>query len=237
MKHELEVLIEMQNCDDIIGEKEVLMQTLPEELSSLIKNLENADAQLEKTVKKLEENLKTQKLKELDIKTNKEKIDKYKNQLLSIQTNKEYKALNSEVNHLEAKNTAIDDDLIELMEEEANLRLQKKKELAVQQKASEELKANEEKLKQKIKEVENEIIQIRDKRNTLAAQLPTPLVKRYAALIKNKNRKAVVFNENGTCSGCHYMIRPQLIIEINDADHVVNCENCSRMLVLKPQKI
>ena len=30
MKHELKVLIEMQNCDDIIGEKEILMKTLPE---------------------------------------------------------------------------------------------------------------------------------------------------------------------------------------------------------------
>ena len=51
MKHELEVLIEMQNCDDIIGEKEILMKTLPQELSSLIQNLESANAKLEETEK------------------------------------------------------------------------------------------------------------------------------------------------------------------------------------------
>ncbi|MDO9577258.1 MAG: C4-type zinc ribbon domain-containing protein [Candidatus Cloacimonadales bacterium] len=234
MKHELEVLIEMQNCDDIIGEKEILMQTLPQELSSLIQNLESAEAKLDKTLKELDENLKTQKLKELDIKVNKERIDKYKNQLLAIQTNKEYKALNSEVSHLEAKNTSIDDGLIELMEEEANIRAKKQNALAVQKKASDELKANEEKLKQKITEVEKEITQIREKRNDLASNLPHSMVKRYAALIKTKNRKAVVYNDNGTCSGCHYMIRPQQLIEINHGEHVVNCENCGRMLVFKP---
>jgi predicted nucleic acid-binding Zn-ribbon protein len=235
MKHELEVLIEMQNCDDIIGEKEILMQTLPQELSSLIQNLEKAKAKLDETDNKLDANLKTQKLKELDIKANKEKIDKYKNQLLAIQTNKEYKALNSEVSHLEAKNTAIDDELIELMEEEANLRTLKQEDEAVHQKASDELKANEEKLKLRIKEVEKEIDEIRDKRNMMAKNLPRSMVKRYAALIKNKDRKAVVFNEKGTCSGCHYKIRPQLIIEINDGDHVVNCESCGRMLIFKPE--
>ncbi|MFC1898542.1 zinc ribbon domain-containing protein [Candidatus Cloacimonadota bacterium] len=235
MKHELEILIEMQNCDDIIGEKEILMKTLPQELSSLIQNLELANVQLEKTGHELEENLKTQKLKELDIRSNKEKIDKYKNQLLTIQTNKEYKALNSEVSHLEAKNTSIDDELIELMEEEANIRTKKEEDQAVQKKAADELKANEEKLKQKIVKVEQEITEIRDKRNKMATALPRTMIKRYASLIKNKARKAVVFNINGTCSGCHYKIRPQLLIEINNAENVVNCESCGRMLVFEPQ--
>ncbi|MCF7859988.1 MAG: hypothetical protein K9N07_11820, partial [Candidatus Cloacimonetes bacterium] len=161
MSKKLDILIEMQKCDDIIGEKESLMQSLPEELSSLKENLAVANAQLEDTQKLLDENLKNQKLKELEIKSNKEKIDKYKNQLLTIQTNKEYKALNSEVSHLENKNTGIDDEIIELMEAEANLRNQVKDEQEIQNKAQTELNANEEKLKKKIIEVEKEIDEIR----------------------------------------------------------------------------
>ncbi|MCF7792881.1 MAG: hypothetical protein K9N09_02855 [Candidatus Cloacimonetes bacterium] len=235
MSKKLDILIEMQKCDDIIGEKESLMQSLPEELSSLKENLAVANAQLEDTQKLLDENLKNQKLKELEIKSNKEKIDKYKNQLLTIQTNKEYKALNSEVSHLENKNTGIDDEIIELMEAEANLRNQVKDEQEIQNKAQTELNANEEKLKKKIIEVEKEIDEIRAQRNEMATELPKSVVKRYAALIKNKNRKAVVFEVNGSCSGCHYVIRPQLIIEIKNRKHVVTCESCGRMLVAKPE--
>ncbi|MCK4311471.1 MAG: hypothetical protein KAW88_01915 [Candidatus Cloacimonetes bacterium] len=233
MIKELEVLNQMQKCDDIITGKSILTKTLPQELNSLIQNLEESNKKLAQTENKLEENLKFQKLKELDIKSNKEKIEKYKNQLLMIKTNKEYKALNSEISHLETKNSEIDDDLIVLMEEESNIRLQLEADKKVQKDAEDELKANEEKLKKRIEEVEKEIAEIRNKRNLLAEGLPRQLIRRYAALIKNKGRKAVVFNENDACSGCGYQIRPQLVIEINEGKKILNCENCGRMLVPK----
>ena len=79
-----------------------------------------------------------------------------------------------------------------------------------------------------------EIEQIRDKRNEYATKLSRQILKRYASLIKNKNRKAVVFNENNACSGCGFSIRPQLIIEINNKVRLVHCESCGRILVAKP---
>jgi uncharacterized protein len=234
MNQKLKILIQMQELDDVIGEKDILTRELPQELSSMKQNLEDANNQLEETSQLLDENIKTQKLKELEIRSNKDKIDKYKNQLLTIQTNKEYKALNSEVSHLESLNTGIDDDLIEMMEEEAKIRTELDEKKAIQKKADDLLKANEEILKKKIDAVEKEIVVVRDKRNSLAKGLSTTMVRRYAALIKNKNRKAVVFDVNGTCSGCHYKIRPQLIIEIREAEKVLNCESCGRMIVAKP---
>ena len=233
MIKELEILNQMQKCDDIISEKGILTKTLPQELSSLIQNLEEANNNLARTENELEENLKFQKLKELDIKSNKDKIEKYKIQLLTIKTNKEYKALNSEISHLETKNSEIDDEQIVFMEEESNIRLQLEADKKVQKDAENELKANEEKLKKKIEEVEKEIAEIRNKRNLLAEGLPKQLVRRYAALIKNKGRKAVVFNENDACSGCGYQIRPQLVIEINEGKKSLNCESCGRVLVPK----
>ena len=234
MIKELIILVKMQGCDDIIGEKEILTKQLPEELNNLKQNLETANNKLAETENALDENLKTQKLKELDIKANNEKIEKYKNQLLTIKTNKEYKALNSEVSHLENKNAEIDDELIILMEEEFNIIAQLEIDKKEQNKADDELKANEEKLRKKIEDVEKDIAEYRNKRNILAKELNPQLVRRYALLIKNKDRKAVVFSDNNACGGCGYNIRPQLIIEINEGQKIINCENCGRMLVSKP---
>lgn len=234
MIKELKILVKMQECDDIIGEKEILTKQLPEELNNLKQNLETANNNLAETENALEENLKTQKLKELDIKANNEKIEKYKNQLLTIKTNKEYKALNSEVSHLENKNSETDDELIVLMEEEVNIIAQLEIDKKEQKKADDELKANEEKLRKKIEDVEKGIAEYRNKRNILAKELNPQLVRRYALLIKNKNRKAVVFSDNNACGGCGYNIRPQLIIEINEGQKIINCENCGRLLVSKP---
>ncbi len=97
MNKELEILIQMQAKDDKIGKKEILTRTLPEKLSSMKTNLEEADLTKAATKDELDQNILSQKQNELNIKEHHEKIAKYKNQLLTIKTNKEYKALNSEI--------------------------------------------------------------------------------------------------------------------------------------------
>jgi len=231
MKKQLEILIQMQKLDTIIGEKNILTKELPQQLNSLKQSLKEADETVAATKSELEENLKDQKLKELDIADNNTKIAKYKNQLLTIETNKEYKALNSEINHLEKKNSKIDDELIGLMEAEVEIKEHLEKEEKAQLHASNELKANEDKLEKEIQEVNKEIEELKSKRNGKAKDLPRELIRRYASLIKNKNRKAVVFNDNNACSGCGYTIRPQVAIDIKEGNSVIYCESCGRILV------
>jgi len=235
MNQELELLIKMQKCDDIIGAKEKLKKELPAELNSLKENLKNAVRQMEETKSLLDENLKNQKLKDIDIKENKDKIGKYKNQLLDIKTNKEYKALNSEVSHLETENSKIDDELLELMEAETQLRERLKENEKKKKEAEANLKANEDRLNKKIESVAVDIEQVREERNSFGKQLSRTTLKRYGNLIKHKNRKAVVFNDNGACSGCGFRIRPQLVIEINEGKKIISCENCGRILVARPK--
>lgn len=221
----------MQKLDKVIGEKNILTKELPQQLNSLKQSLKDADETVAATKSELDENLKDQKLKELDIADNNAKSDKYKNQLLTIETNKEYKALNSEINHLEKQNSGIDDELISLMEVESELKERLGEENKAQKKASDELKANEEKLEKEIQEVQKDIEELKSKRNTLAKDLPRDIIRRYASLIKNKNRKAVVFDDNNACSGCGYTIRPQVAIDIKEGNSVIYCESCGRILV------
>ncbi|MCD4830027.1 MAG: hypothetical protein K8R90_11415 [Candidatus Cloacimonetes bacterium] len=227
-------LIRMQRFDDRIGDLDAQKEKLPRELDSLKTNLIEAESKVEQTKSALEDNQKQQKLKELDIQGNKEKMAKYENQLLAIKTNKEYKALNSEINHLKEKNSAIDDDILMLMEAETQLRTQLEEDNAAQDAAQKELDENEDRLRNRIGEVEKEIGEQRELRNELAGHLPRSLVKRYVLLIKNKQRKAVVFMENDACNGCGFRVRPQLAIEINRGTKIISCENCGRIIVEKP---
>ncbi len=233
MKKQLEILIKMQKLDTIIGQKNILTKELPQQLNSLKQSLKDADETVSATKSELDENLKDQKLRELDIADNNAKVAKYKNQLLTIETNKEYKALNSEINHLEKKNSQVDDNLIGLMEAESELKERLDEENKAQKVSSDELKANEEKLEKEIQEVQKDIEDLKGKRNVMAKNLPRELIRRYAALIKNKNRKAVVFNVKNACSGCGYTIRPQVAIDIKAGNSVIYCESCGRILVAK----
>ena len=104
-------------------------------------------------------------------------------------------------------------------------------------KAENELKANEDRIEKKIEIVRNDIDKLKNERNSYAKQIKnTNLVKRYVALIKNKSRKAVVFNDKNACSGCGFKVRPQQVIEINEGNKIISCESCGRILVPKPMK-
>ena len=231
MIKQLETLIKMQKFDKVIGEKNILTKELPQQLNSLKQSLLDADEAVNTTKSELDENQIEQKSKELDIADNNTKVAKYKNQLLTIETNKEYKALNSEINHLEKKNSGIDDELISLMETESELRDSLNKNNVAQKKASDELKANEEKLEKEIQVVQKDIEELKSKRNKKAVELPRDLIRRYGNLIKNRNRKAVVYNDNNACSGCGYTIRPQVGIDMKAGNSVIYCESCGRILV------
>ena len=221
----------MQKIDDKIAEKDALKNNLPLQLEQLTLNVQKAEENLAILAKGIETNSQNQKAKELEIKTNKETKLKYGHQLDGIKTNKEYKALNSQIALLDEKITKIEEEILAIMEEETNLKKQQTEWKAKKKHADENLKANETLLKAEIEKVNIEIEKLKEMRSDYAKQIPIALVKKYVQLIKNKNHKAVVYSHNDACSGCGFHIRPQILIEINDINKTIFCENCGRILV------
>jgi len=231
MSTQIPLLIEMQKLDDIISGLEIQKKQLPQQLDNLKLSLANATEDLDKTEKLLEQNILTQKSKENEIKSNKDLKLKYGHQLDTIKTNKEYKALNSQIVKLDEKNSEIEEEILLVMEEENYLKKQRDEQRKLKKLADENLKANENILHQEIVEVEKNITLSKEKRTEIGKQLPMSLVKKYVQLIQHKNKKAVVFSSNNACSGCGFHIRPQILIELNDQNKIIYCENCGRILV------
>jgi len=231
MQEQIKILVQMQTYDDRIGEKEELKILLPKQLHDLIAHVETAGSKVAELQKAQEDKIRQQKQKEIDIKTNIDLMRKYQAQLAEIKTNKEYKALNSEVTSLGAKNSEFETQILTLMEEETAIKDELKIAQTDQKQAQKELEEREGELRRQIEEVDKMITDYKEKRNNLGRGLPLALGKRYILLIKNKNRKAVVYNNNGTCSGCGFRIRPQLVLELEKKVKMIACENCGRILV------
>jgi predicted nucleic acid-binding Zn-ribbon protein len=231
MIERLQTLTQMQKLDDEIGRCRELQQILPQQLNELIEAVEEANAKVLEIEAVRAGIQKKQKELEDQTKHNLELMRKYGGQLADIKTNKEYKALNSEIANLKAKNGEFESSMLELMETDSEI----KKQLAVEQakqKAAENRKSDKEgDLKTQIAALEGKIEEIRNRRNDLARTLPVPLVKQYGALIKNKDNIAVAYNQNGACGGCGFIIRPQIRIELDLKKKIISCENCGRILM------
>ncbi len=234
MKKRVGSLIAMQKCDDKIADKENLKSELPKQLKNLIEEEEQAKSDVEVTTEEINQVIIMQKDKEILIKQNKEKAMKYEEQLATIKTNKEYKALNSEIALLSSLNSELESEIIALMEQENELKSIKIEREKVLKEKHENLTNQEGVLKKQIDSLDGEIEKLKKERNALAVDLPKALIKQYKILIINRNRKAVAFEQDGACSACGFKIRPQLIIELEKQDKTLFCENCNRFLVKKP---
>lgn len=231
MEEQLRTLVQMQQLDDRIGALRVLQQELPQQLNEIIEHVDQATANLLACETERAELAKKQRSLEGDIKQHQEQIKKYGNQLSEIKTNKEYKALNSEIAFLKEKISEQESHQLELMdaENQAAARVNEaKQELDKAEKAKSE---QEGELRRQIDSLEGQIEDLRAQRNTMARTLPLQIVKLYGNMIKNKGNLAVVFCRKGACGGCGFVIRPQVRIELQLRKKINYCESCGRILV------
>ncbi len=231
MEEQLRTLAKMQKLDDQIGTLRLLQQELPQELNDIIERVDQATANLLGSETERAEIAKKQRALEGDIKQSQETIKKYATQLSEIKTNKEYKALNSEIAYLKDKISELESQELEQMdlESEAKKKVdQDKKDLEAAEKTKREREGD---LRKQIESLDTEIEKLRAERTVLAQTLPQNLVRQYANMIKNKNNLAVVYARNGACGGCGFVIRPQIRIEIQLRKKINFCESCGRILM------
>ncbi len=228
----IEILIKMQKIDSRIKELQKKIEILPKKLSKLEENVKITTQDLNKSENALKENLIEQNNKKLSIQQNNDKIAKFKNQLLQIKNNKEYKALNSEITFLEKENEKIDDETLELMLKADEIKAEIERNKQAKKAAETELNKNKDKLNNEIAQVESQIKLLKDKRKEIAQGLDRTTLKRYVRIIKAKD-VAVVHCEKNACGGCGFKLRPQLLIDIKKGDKIYSCENCGRIIVSK----
>jgi len=76
-----------------------------------------------------------------------------------------------------------------------------------------------------------EIDNLEQKKEKFAEDISFTLYRRYQRLIVHKDGRALATIENGVCTGCHFKIRPQIIVEVTKGDSIIICENCSRIFI------
>ncbi|MEA2104460.1 MAG: C4-type zinc ribbon domain-containing protein [Candidatus Cloacimonadota bacterium] len=232
MQKDLEILCSLQKLDNKIFQIDKKAKRLPKQLKELEEKNESDNKAIIEINQNLEDNLQKQMNHELDISANLKEINNYESQLLSVKTNKEYKALNSEIAFKKEKNASIEEKLIELLEEESILKNEKKSIEIVFTSDKKKLEEERVKIDAEIHEYETQINVWEQKKKDLGKKIPEILFRRYNRLISHKNGKAIAeITKEGVCSGCHFKIRPQIVVEVIKGNSIITCENCSRIFI------
>ena len=94
------------------------------------------------------------------------------------------------------------------------------------QKREQDVHAQESALKS---EVEN----LKKEREALVAALPGPIALMYGQIANHKQGIVLAPIQAGVCGACKLSLRAQVINEVQMAQTVVTCDNCSRILYIE----
>jgi predicted nucleic acid-binding Zn-ribbon protein len=230
MNSDLKQLIRLQAIDVSIQELRSRIDRFPAISKALDEKLRAAQSGLEATREKAKNNQGSRKKLESEISSVEGKISKYRDQMMAVKTNDEYRALQHEIEHAQTAIRKVEDDILNLMmEAETNQSDIKTAEVRLkedQAKVNEERKALDEENKRDLSALESYLKERKD----IQGAVSSDLISQYERVRKHRGGIGVAPARNEVCEICQVRIRPQVFQEIRKNDQIIACDACQRIL-------
>ncbi|HRV34803.1 MAG TPA: C4-type zinc ribbon domain-containing protein [Desulfomonilia bacterium] len=233
MKDLLEGLIALQNVELEIFKAEEGLKELPkeiDEIDSIIRARKSSLDAVDEEIAMFEEK-KTP--LEAELKENQEILDAADARIKRIKTNKEYLALQREIDLAKKRKGDIEEQLLGLMDKIEKKGTDKER---IQKSFEADrviLDEKKEKLLAQMKELEAVVAEYKGQDEKLRASVEPSLLSKYDRIKQSKKGIAVVDCRHGVCGGCHMHIPPQLYNELVRGDKMIICPTCQRMLYIE----
>lgn len=230
MLPEIEALLVVQDRDHKIQQLTNELEKIPRDAENAKLRYKNDGDALASAKLALQENTVAIKGIELDIKTRKNTIAKLKTQQFETKKNEEFTALGAEVIRYTDTVDELETTELELMEKADSL--------------TETLNKAEARLAITKKDVEEELVQLKERsvqskarlteqkaeRTELVKNVDGSLLAMYDRLFKTKGNSAVSPLTGNQCGGCHMKVVPGTVSKAIAEEEVTQCENCSCFL-------
>jgi hypothetical protein len=163
------------------------------------------------------------------------RLSKYKGQLMEVKTNKEYQAMQHEIEAAEKAVREHEDRLLDRMEEQERLSSELKAAESALKSAEAEIAGERKTIEAERDDLERMLQRQTDERTSLAAQVARPALALYDQLFAHRKGVALSEARAGSCTQCHVRMRPQVFNEVRRMDALIQCDSCSRILYFLPQ--
>ena len=148
----------------------------------------------------------------------------------AVKTNQEFQALNHEIDVALASKSALEDQIIALMDAADTLDTILNDALTVLAERTRDADAGKKDLRTDRAAQEDELIRLAAARVPAAAAVPAPIQAKYEQLLKGRKGVAVAPMVNGLCTACHVVLRPNAEQQVRKSDTIVTCDSCQRIL-------
>jgi predicted nucleic acid-binding Zn-ribbon protein len=233
MLPELQNLLELQKADREILRLNEEIAALPRRVAAIEQQLAGTKAILEQAKGAVKADDAARRKYETSIQDLQQKISKYRDQMLDVKTNDQYRALQHEIDFSNQEIRNIEDKILELMLNADAREKQVKGAEADLKSETAEIEKEKEEARRRTAEDEKELAEWKAKRDQYRAAVPADLLQHYDRVSKfRKTGLSEVRDQK--CMGCQVMLRPQTYNEVRAGERVVICDSCQRVLYFDP---
>ncbi len=230
MMPELKQLIRLQQLENTATEARGQLEDTPARLEALAMALAEHAEVVDAANLALNEHRTSRATLEKDIAAVQSRLNRFKEQLMSVKTNKEYQAMQTEIAVGEREVGRLEDQLLERMLETDDLShnvIQAEQRLAEEQTR---VDTRREHIEQECAAFQTQLATFDIERSKVAEQLPSQTMSLFETLARGRKGVAVVEAKLGRCTSCHVRLRPQLFNDVRSNSTLIQCESCQRIL-------
>jgi predicted nucleic acid-binding Zn-ribbon protein len=235
MSPEIERVIALQRLDSAVLDAERRLADEPEREKGFEARLESARERLASARQRLTENQNARREIEKEVAIQQARLSKFRDQLMDVKTNREYQAIQHEIEIAQNEVRTREEKILERMIEADDLNATHKHaegELAAEQKA---VDADRHTMQEENGELKASLERISGERLALVAAIDKRVLAIFELVARKRNGIAVAEARDGICTICHVRLRPQVFNTVLRNDQIIQCDTCNRILYSTPK--
>jgi len=235
MSPDLERLIKLQELESTIADAKTAIAAQPQRATELAARLDEARQVVEAARERLQRNQEARRGHEKDVALYQGRLSKFKEQLMAVKTNREYQAMQHEIETAQQDLGAVEERVLERMVEADDLTANVKRAEAALQAQTKEIEAARGALAREVTAQETALAKATEARATLITSMETQHVALFEQVARARKGVAICsVTRDGLCSLCHVRLRPSVLQHLRSNDEIIQCESCRRVLYWVP---
>jgi predicted nucleic acid-binding Zn-ribbon protein len=230
MNREIEIMIELQDYWHRLLRGQADIERSEKSILSWNDELEsksNALLSLEDEIKNEKSRLKQG---ELDLYEKDEHYKRLEERKMMIKTEKEMRALDSELQRVNEERDILENEIIGLLDELERRERELTEMRSDLENFSKQVDGDIERVQSRIEQLRVEISENQKKFEQLLPELSAGVRTRFKKLIESGSGEAIAALEGKDCGGCHFRLPEHELLDASRDDKIINCTNCGRFV-------
>lgn len=235
MSPDLDRLLKLQTLETAIAEARSRIAAHPQRLHDADVRLNEARHAVEAAKQRLKDNQEARRALEKEAAVFQGRLSKFKDQLFEVKTNREYQAMQKEIEVAQGELGSVEEKVLERMLEADAITVEVKQAEAALAARQKQVEAEKKALGQELSADQATLAQATAERARLVADMEPRLVALFEQVAKARKGVALcTATRDGLCSVCHVRLRPQVFQEVRRNEDIIQCDSCHRILYYVP---